>query len=503
MNDTEKMSVENVLAWNNFSIYISEFNEKDEEIYANYIPNSDAELFLKENIPYFNCPDKELERTYYFRWWIFRKHIKKSPEGFVITEFLPEVPWAAKYNTISCPAGHHFYEGRWLHNSSYLHDYANFWFKGGGEPRKYSFWAANSILAFACVHQDKDLLINLLPYLDKNYQEWEKANLCDDGLFQQIDDRDGMEVSIGGSGKRATINSYMYGDAKAIAVIAGLAGDISMGKAYNEKASMLQALILNKLWNVEDNFFETLPLNSDKLVNVRELHGYTPWYFNIPEEKHAIAWKYLLSNEGFKAPYGPTSAEQSHSGFKISYEGHECQWNGPSWPFATSITLKAMGNLLRNNSQSVITKKDFMEQLLTYSNSHRRVNERGENVCWIDENLNPFTGDWISRTILKSRGSEPKQRGKDYNHSAFCDLIISDLIGIQPSMGDKLVVCPLISVDYWGWFCLDRVKYHDKIITIIWDKDGTKYQKGKGFSVFVNGELMKNLPTIEKLVLEI
>ena len=36
-------------------------------------------------------------------------YLKETPEGFVITEFLPDVPWAGKYNTISCPAGHHFY----------------------------------------------------------------------------------------------------------------------------------------------------------------------------------------------------------------------------------------------------------------------------------------------------------------------------------------------------------------------------------------------------------
>src|SRR5690606_41087738 len=50
----------------------------------------------------------------YFRWWTYRKHLKRTPEGYIITEFLPEVPWSGKYNTINCPAGHHFYEGRWL-----------------------------------------------------------------------------------------------------------------------------------------------------------------------------------------------------------------------------------------------------------------------------------------------------------------------------------------------------------------------------------------------------
>ena len=61
-----------------------------------------------------------------------------SPAGFVITEVLPNVPWAGKYNTINCPAAHHFYEGRWLHNTRYLASYAKFWFhdilRSGGAP---------------------------------------------------------------------------------------------------------------------------------------------------------------------------------------------------------------------------------------------------------------------------------------------------------------------------------------------------------------------------------
>src|SRR5690554_6211388 len=251
----EELTTSQILKWDDFSSYIREFNEKDEELYIQHFPNNAAEEFLKENIPYFQCPDKDLEKTYYFRWWTFRKHIKNTPDGFVITEFLPNVPWAGKHNTISCPAGHHFYEGRWLHNSTYLKDYANFWFKGGGNPRSYSFWAANSILAFAQVHQNKELITDLLPYLVENYEAWEKSNLCEDGLFWQVDGNDGMEVSIGGSGKRATINSYMVGDAMAISLIARVAGNQVLKEEYKKKSDVLKSLILNKLWDKESGFF--------------------------------------------------------------------------------------------------------------------------------------------------------------------------------------------------------------------------------------------------------
>ena len=91
--------------------YVADFNSTDEEIYVQMYDNSEAEDFMKENIPFFECPDKELEKTYYFRWWTYRKHIKETPEGYGITEFLPDVHWAGKYNAICCPGMHQFAEG--------------------------------------------------------------------------------------------------------------------------------------------------------------------------------------------------------------------------------------------------------------------------------------------------------------------------------------------------------------------------------------------------------
>lgn len=525
-NQSANTHIEHVLEWDTFGKYVQKFNEDDREQHIQFIPNNQAEEFLKNNIPLFNCPDKELEKTYYFRWWIYRKHIKETPDGFVITEFLPEVPQGGKYNTISCPAAHHFYEGRWLQNQEYLRDYANFWFKRGGNPRAYSFWPANAILAYAKVHQNEELVVDLLPYLIENYKEWEKSNLCADGLFWQVDLRDGMEASIGGSGKRATINSYMIGEATAIAEIAKIAGDKALEKAYTQKAFQLKELLLAKLWDRGAEFFKTLPLDSEEfdkitiaeryaksfsvagndsanLVDVRELHGYTPWYFNIPEQQHAVAWKFLIDTNGFKAPFGPTTAERSHPDFEISYESdpYICRWNGPSWPYATSMTLKAMGNLLRNYDQSVVSTTDFVSLIETYSNSHRMINEKGKEVYWIDENLNPFTGQWLARVI--STAKRGVHYGEDYNHSEFCDIIISDLMGIQPSMENDLIIEPLVPTDYWDWFCLDRVNYHNNTISVVWDKDGTKYRLGLGFSVYINGELKHNSSSIEKVCIPI
>ncbi len=484
-----------------FEHYVDSFNAHDEELTVQHVPNAAAWAFLKDNIPLLDCPDKDIEATYYFRWWTFRKHIKQTPDGFVITEFLPKVGWSGKHNTISCPAGHHLYEGRWLHDPKYLDDYSIFWFRKGGDPRRYSFWAADAMWARALVTGDDGLPRKLLPDLIANYGAWETHNRDDNGLFWQVDGRDGMEVSISGrlhpqaQGYRATINSYMYGDAMAIARIAEKAGRKDIAERHRDKAATIRRLVHEKLWDADAQFFKVLPRGENaSLSDARELHGYTPWYFNMPDASKSVAWKQLMDPKGFYAPFGPTTAEQRHPGFAVSYQGHECQWNGPSWPLATSVTLTALANLLNDYQQDAVSAEDYFETLKIYTKSHRRLRQDGRNVPWIDENLNPFTGDWLSRTRLKrwkngtwDAGKGGKERGKDYNHSTYCDLVISGLVGLRPRADDVVEVNPLIPEGAWDYFCLDRVRYHGRWLTILYDKTGRHYDRGRGLRVFVDG----------------
>lgn len=239
------------------------------------------------------------------------------------------------------------------------------------------------------------------------------------------------------------------------------------------------------------------------LKDVRELHGYTPWAFSLADENYAVAWKYLMDTNYFLAPYGLTTAEQCHPGFKVVYEGHECQWNGPSWPFATSMTLIALANLLNEQNQRYVSNRDYYTLLSIYARSQYRLLENRLRIPWIDENLNPYTGDWLSRTMLLQNGSVLRERGRDYNHSSFCDLVITGLIGLRPRKDNILVVNPLITEGMWDYFCLDNILYHGKIISIVYDKTGEKYSKGKGFFIFVDGQRKAFSPVLSKMKVEL
>lgn len=505
-----------ILKTDKFKHYIDNFNENDEESVVQYIDNKSAWTWLTDNMPVFECPDKMIEETYYFRWWVYRKHLKKTPDGFIITEFLPEVPWAGKYNSINGSAFHHIYEGRWMRNKvKYINDYILFWFRKGGSLRSYSSWFADTIWNYCMINGDFSLAVDLLPDLVNNYCEWEKSNLNKSGLFWSHDDRDAMEFSISGSGLRPTLNSYMYGDAMAISKIARLAGCSDLEEEFFSKSMKLKRLIQDRLWDENTDFFKVVPLNSsngevtdwdfktiDPDHNVREQIGFIPWYFNMPDSGYEVAWKQLINSEGFYAPFGPTTAEKRHPRFMFKHQDQECLWNGPSWPYATSQTLTAMANLLNNYEQNIVNKIDYFELFKIYSKCQYRTETNGEKVSWIDENIDPHTGEWLARSILEKWGwpmsKGGQERGKDYNHSTYCDLIITGLVGLKPRFDGTIEVNPLVPDEKWDYFCLDYLQYHNKTITILYDRTGERYDVGRGFKIFVDGTEVASSERVER-----
>jgi hypothetical protein len=475
-----------------FHHYVDEFGGDDKEDEGGVIKNAQAWDWMVGNVPFLACPDREIERTYYFRWWTYRKHIHETPDGFLITEFLKKVNHAGEYNSLSCALGHHIAEGRWLRDPRYLDQDIHFWLRGGenGGLRKnyhqFSGWTAAALYDRYLADGRRDFLLSYLDPLILDYTTWERERLTDSGLFWQRDVSDGMEESISGGrhvkNLRPSINSYMYGNAKSIAAIAALAGKGTVAREYTEKASRLKTLVQERLWSSDAAFFETL-LESGQSAAVRENIGFAPWYFDLPDERaeYAVAWKQLMDPKGFLAPFGPTTAERRHPEFKIAYSGDDCQWNGPSWPFATAITLRAMANLLNNYRQDAVSKQDYFRIFDIYTRSQRLKLDDGRVIPWVDENQNPITGEWLARARKKSRPSF-YGRGDYYNHSTYCDLVITGLVGLRPIDREKIEVKPLAPSE-WDWFCLDRVPYHGRTISIVFDRTGKRFGKGKGLRV--------------------
>ncbi|MCM1521302.1 MAG: six-hairpin glycosidase [Muribaculaceae bacterium] len=483
-----------ILRYDDFAHHAEYFNSVDDESIVQAIPNDEASEWMKANIPLFECPDRGIEEIYYFRWWTLRKHIKKTPVGWGMTEFLVPRSYADRYNLIACAIGHHIYESRWLRDQRWLNGIINTWYHGNeGTPMekmmKFSSWNPDALYGRFLVNGDIARLSELYPDLCAEYVRWEESHRLPSGLYWQRDVSDGMEESISGARRehhaRPSINSYMYGNARALASIATILEYDEESKNWALKADTLKRLIMENLWSDEDCFFETL--RGDTVAHVREAIGYIPWYFNLPDSGvYERAWLQIEDPEGFSAPRGLTTAERRHPEFRTHGVG-QCEWDGAIWPFATSQTLTALANYLNSTSSPIVSDSTYFAQFRLYTEAQHH---RG--YPYIGEYLDEVTGYWL-------KGDQ--ERSRHYNHSTFCDLLITGLVGLRPRPDNVLEVKPLIPEGEWEWFCLDGVSYHGHNISILWDSDGSRYHRGPGLRVYVDGMEVGHSPSLSRLII--
>lgn len=484
--------------------YVDLFNENDEELYINKIDNAHAYEWLSEEIPVFECPDKAIEKAYYFRWWTYRKHVRQTEDGYIISEFLPKVSWGGKNNEINAAVGHHLYEGRWLKNSGkYLKDYIHYFLNNPRSAHVFSAWFIYAIHQMCLVNGEWDLGEDFLEKACAYYEEWENTHHLTNGMFWSYDDYDAMEYTISGTtedlrmlkGIRPTLNSYMCADAWAIADFAKRLGRDDIAEKYTVKYENLKISINDNLW--QNEFYRAFHFEDDakeqSCENMienwldrtpKELIGYIPWMFSIPDSGRDYVFDELMNENCFNTEFGLTTVDKTNKRFLYEVS-HECLWNGYVWPFATAQTLTAMRNVILNYPGGERHKDSFFKLLKQYAESHRRITEEGKEIPWIDEVRHPLRDEWSSREILKSNGWNEEaggyERGKDYNHSTFCDLVISGLVGVKYE-NDSIMVNPCIPEE-WEYFKLENLHFRGETYSIVYDKTGEKYHMGKGITV--------------------
>lgn len=484
------------LKYDDYKHYVDYFNTMEDENIVQAIPNAKAWEWMTQNVPLFDCSNRDFEEMWYYRWWTLRKHIESTPGGYAMTEFLVKRNYADKWKLISSGVGHHIHESRWLRDSTYLDQIVRTWYTGNeGKPMakllKYSSWIAHSLWQRHLVDGRQQWYINMLPSLEWEFNEWETTHTREGGFYWQEDVRDAMEETISGGRKkkylRPSINAYMYGNAMAISNIAKMAGDERKAKTYFDKANDLKEKVHQKLWNEQHAFFETHRVDSS--ANVREAIGFMPWYTHMAkdEAKYGVAWLQAADEKGFSAPYGQTTAERRHPEFRTHGVG-QCEWDGAVWPFATSQTLTAMANYLNDYSQPVISDSLYFAEMEKYMQSQHM---RGKP--YIGEYLDETTGYWL-------KGDQ--ERSRYYNHSTWNDLMITGICGLRPRQDNTLEINPLLPDGKWAYFCLDNVLYHGHHISIVWDQDGSRYHAGKGLRVYVDGQLKGQRDSLGKIIID-
>jgi hypothetical protein len=257
-------------------------------------------------IPLLDFPQADINTTYYYRWRLFHEHVVSTSKGFVIDEFLPAVEGNPHNGRpISCAAGHHVAEGQWLRDPVIIDDVLRYWYEQGGNIYEYSNWIGWSAVRRQRLTGDLDSSARLLENLVKKFRGYPAHYLVNSTgrkCWWQVDDRDGMEYSISGSGCRPTSNSLLFGEAQAILELASVTKNHSLVAEFEAWRTFAQSAVLDQLWNPNIQSFATIPFPGpgqsappkpnyiqnpkcdlkrvrtlNNTVAVRELLGFVPW----------------------------------------------------------------------------------------------------------------------------------------------------------------------------------------------------------------------------------
>ena len=411
-----------------------------ETIAAKYF-GADAPWYLR-NVPFFEIDDQEIQEIYYYRWKVFRSHIREiGSEGTTVLEFLDNVPWARQpFTDLNDSASFHILEGRWLRDPAIIDNLIDHLYAGGANDRHFSESIAAATESRTRVTGDPSPGLRHLDKMRTIFDQWDDHFDRARGLYWIEPLLDATEYTIasidasgagfteqpsldqnhngftGGFAFRPSINSYQYGNALAIARFAALAGKSDVAVDFSRRAANLRNAVLDQLWN--------------------------------PALVHFV-------------------------------DRYQRSTDGPSWPFQTSQVLTGLANLLDDYSQSVITPADYLRLLRQYTRQHLAGGDQPD----IQEDYDPDTG----RPIVGLA------RSHHYEHSTYVDLIINGLIGVRPRSDETLDIAPLIALDLPAddrrirYFALQNLAYHGHDIGIVYDAEGSRYGAGRGLSVFVDG----------------
>ncbi|MBD8080102.1 MGH1-like glycoside hydrolase domain-containing protein [Cellulosimicrobium arenosum] len=452
------------------------------------------------NVPMIDLPDTDAEAVYYYRWRVLKEHLRYTEPGtgWVLTEFLDCCGYAAPYQAINAAAGHQLAEGRWLRDQRYLDDYEDYWLTGPGQispaqnpeasdwAHQYSFWAVSAIVERAQVTGDLDRLASLQPELETFVEDWSNQYDAETGLYWQTPEYDAKESSpasyatdqayAGRHTFRPSINAYLYGDMVALAQVADLNGDAATAAEYRGRAAELREAVDTYLWDDDRQFFyDVVDRENPDHEQLRDRLdvGLVPWKFGLASADQSAALDQLFDPEGFAAPYGPTVTERRSPDFWKHADEGCCKWDGPSWPFSTSLTLDGVATALRDGTAGDVTREQYTDLFDTYVRTQFRDGEP-----YVAEAHHPDEDRWIY---------DGYDHSEDYLHSSYVDLVLQDVLGLQPQTDGTLVIDPLVPAD-WDWFAAENVPYHGRNVTVLFDRDGSHYGAGAGLRVFVDGE---------------
>lgn len=465
-----------------------------------------------DNVPYFDASEPAFKKMWYYRWWVVRFNMTQADT--------PDMK------------GYRFYEGKLgfdnvisfavpaqIKELTYLRDpefglqqaensYRNLSSGAVVDPpgspywgETYSHWIASAVAEFHRVHPiPADRLSALLPAMASDVHAW--MNLYDqdgDGLPERDRPRvtgydldilsywffTGMKLDLDAelpNLERVDFASFVYANARAVAELARETRNAALAAEFDGIAEHILTPVLQQLWDDETHFFYPQRTPDHTRIPVRELHGFFPFTTLLaPDEpRYLRAMEKFVDADEFWARFPPVITSQYY------YRRWTWEMDGLTRniaPHPISMGARTLLQVLKHYHQSVITPDHFME-LMTRFTSLMYPGVNPFDPLW-RPNAHEYYSKWEPHQV--SNRPKPSDISHDF-HSMYCSLIVEGVVGLTPRSDAKIELQP--AALHWNHFLLDRLRYHGKDLTIVWDQpDGQAHYRGypEGFSLYVDG----------------
>ncbi|TAQ88419.1 hypothetical protein B7494_g3249 [Chlorociboria aeruginascens] len=375
-----------------------------------------GQTFLKENIPFIDIPDLNIQSVYYYRWSSIQRHLRYTTagSGYILTEFCQPVGYAQAFNTIDAAAGHQIDEARWLRSNFYTDDYIQIYTRGPGNSTQYTHWILDALFRRSQVNGDSQFAADQLSDMVRLFEEWAYTFDPTVGLYYFTPNFDAQEFSLPGfvvappsdpsSNHQLTLdgpntyrpshNAYMVANAFAISTIATQAGNADIASQYSQVSNDIAAAMYTHLWDPLQQFFvDVIRDNNPNLTRLsgREEVGLYPFCFGIgldPSYTNPAAQS-LFDTQGFMTTYAPTTLEvRNHTYSEI------------------------LGCDIPDSS---LTAEQYVQYLSIYASTQQK-----DGQPYVAESHSPVENAWTADSTNHS---------EHYDHSTNNDDVITGLLG--------------------------------------------------------------------------
>ncbi|MFD2328021.1 hypothetical protein ACFSR7_02095 [Cohnella sp. GCM10020058] len=460
-----------------------------------------------EHIPILSCSDPELEKVYYYRWFLLRHNLTYPRLGNLPYHVLFEgrygiiddrSDWSDGTNgaytwefsrAIGASVPLHLMDLKWGGRLDLLkEDIQTFldqiglegkrdWTQAGMMPgwirtfdmglnHYYFHILPHVVWQIYEIYKDPEWLASVAPPLWNDLAAWETYDIHGVGLPVLFEEGStamelgpashfgcgsiGYEKSI--RNVRTELAAFYALNYRAFQKIYTILGDAEKAKLCKEKSAQIVDSIQSYMWHAEEGYYLENTEELTPIRGIKQAGGIFPLLVADPPDADAFLG-HINDPNAFNLPYGIPSVSKNSWGYypNNTYEEkrpHMCMWNGPTWPFSTTFALHAIGRYAQRSGDAAYAEA-FTRELGKYQKQHFLYGDP-RNLCLV-EHYNPETGMPLS--------------GEDhYNHSGFIHFVIEMLGGFSIGEDGRIRFAPIPSE--LAWLHISGIPFEGKTYTV-------------------------------------